>query len=154
MVNSHTSTSTPIHPRAAAPRGPRPARLATVTVLGIAAATAANLGLYAIGLGTDATLRVDPGLGEPNHLVTGIDVAWKTALPLAAGALVLRVVSPRSHRARRVILVAGAAVALGSVPFVIAAAHDPLTGAVLAGMHTISGVAYLVIGRRRRPSWA
>ncbi|WP_043502537.1 DUF6069 family protein [Georgenia sp. SUBG003] len=128
----------------------RPGRYARLTAISIAAATAANLGLYAVGRLTDATLLIDPGAGAPDHLIVPGDVAWKTAAPLALGALVLALVGRRSRRWVTVLIVAGAAVAAVSVPLVLANAHDAVTGTLLASMHTITALAYVVIGARAR----
>jgi len=116
------------------------------------AATAVNLGLYAVGRWTYATLRVDPGAGSPNHLIIPGDVAWKTAVPLAAGALVLALVARRSRRWVAVLTVAGAVVAAVSMPFVFMNAHDAVTGVLLASMHATTALAYVVIGSRARKS--
>src|SRR5699024_9039872 len=51
-------------------------------------ATLVNLGLYLTGRVAGATLRLDPAVGPANHQITAPDVAWKTAVPLAAGVLV------------------------------------------------------------------
>lgn len=114
----------------------------------ILVATAVNLGLYAVGLATGAALRLDPGMGEPNHLIIPGDVAWKTAVPLALGALALALIARRSRRWTVIVIIAGI-VAVGiSIPFVLAGAHDVTTGLLLAGMHTVGGLTYLVIGMR------
>ena len=126
----------------------RTGRSALVAAACIAVATAVNLALFAIGRGTDATLRVDPGLGEPNHLIVGGDVAWKTVVPLALGALVVSLVARRSRRWTTIVIVAGAAAAGVSIPFVVTGAHDTTTGVLLAGMHTVAGLTFVAIGTR------
>src|SRR5699024_4256772 len=127
-------------------------RLPLVTAISIVVATAVNLGLYAIGRATDATLRVDPGFGEPNHLVLALDVAWKTALPLALGALVLALSARYSRRWTAIVIVAGAAIAFVSIPFVVLGAHDTMTGVLLSSMHTVTGLAFVLIGKRTLPT--
>ncbi|WP_434080342.1 DUF6069 family protein [Sanguibacter sp. Z1732] len=117
-------------------------------------ATAANLGLYAIGRATDAALRIDPGAGEANHLIIPGDVAWKTAVPLALGALVLALLARRSRRWTTIAIIAGAVAVLITIPFVLTGAHDLTTGLLLAGMHTIGGLAYILIGTTVRPNAA
>lgn len=119
---------------------------ALASAICIGAATATNLGLYAIGRATAAALRIDPGLGEPNHVIVPWDVAWKTAVPLAVGALVLALVARRFPRWTILAISAGAVPVVISIPFVLTGAHDLATGLLLAGMHTIGGLAYVVIG--------
>ncbi|MGC0273096.1 DUF6069 family protein [Pseudactinotalea sp. Z1739] len=125
---------------------------ALVTIACILIATAANLGLYAIGRATDAALRIDPGAGEANHLIIPGDVAWKTAVPLALGALVLALLARRSRRWTTIAIIAGAVAVLITIPFVLIGAHDLTTGLLLAGMHTIGGLAYILIGKAVRPN--
>ncbi|WP_193312963.1 DUF6069 family protein [Georgenia subflava] len=147
-------TTSPVRTRTPAHVGPDPGRYTLLTVACVAAATAANLGLFAVGRATDAALRVDPGVGAPNHPVIVGDVAWKTAVPLALGALVLALIARRSRRWTTVVTIAGAAVAAVSIPFVFTGSHDTVTGVLLSGMHTITGLAYVVIGLRARMSAA
>lgn len=123
-----------------------------MTIACILLATAANLGLYAIGRATSAALRIDPGVGEANHLIIPGDVAWKTAVPLALGALVLLLLARRSRRWTTITIIAGAVVVLITIPFVFTGAHDLTTGLLLAGMHTIGGLAYILIGTTVRPN--
>ncbi|MGC0143518.1 DUF6069 family protein [Pseudactinotalea sp. Z1732] len=127
---------------------------ALVIIACILIATAANLGLYAIGRATDAALRIDPGAGEANHLIIPGDVAWKTAVPLALGALVLALLARRSRRWTTIAIIAGAVAVLITIPFVLTGAHDLTTGLLLAGMHTIGGLAYILIGTTVRPNAA
>ena len=111
---------------ALAPGRRRQLRLAVTVVL---AATAVNLGLYAIGRFAGATLRLDPAVGPANHQITAPDVAWKTVVPLAAGVLVLLLARRRSTRWLTAVTVLGAVVALGTGAVPPLGAHDPLTGA-------------------------
>ena len=136
---------------ALAPGRRRQLRLAVTVVL---AATAVNLGLYAIGRFAGATLRLDPAVGPANHQITAPDVAWKTVVPLAAGVLVLLLARRRSTRWLTAVTVLGAVVALGTGAVPPLGAHDPLTGVLLAGMHTVPGVAIVLVGAtlRRRAS--
>jgi hypothetical protein len=145
-----TMTTSTIRARTTQQADRRPGRYARLTAISIAAATAANLGLYAVGRWTDATLLVDPGAGAPNHLIIPGDVAWKTAVPLAVGALVLALVARRSRRWVTVLTVAGAAVAAVSMPFVFMNAHDAVTGTLLASMHALTALAYVAIGMKAR----
>jgi hypothetical protein len=143
-------TISPARTRTSPQAGPRTGKYTLLAATSTVAATAVNLGLYAVGRWTDATLRIDPGAGAPNHLIIPVDVAWKTAVPLAAGALVLALVARRSRRWVSALTVAGAAVAAVSIPFVFMNAHDAVTGVLLASMHTAGAVAYVVIGTRAR----
>ncbi|PFG41041.1 hypothetical protein ATJ97_3587 [Georgenia soli] len=147
-------TTSTVHARTSPQADHRPGRYAWLTAISIAAATAANLGLYAVGRWTDATLLVDPGAGAPNHLVIPGDVAWKTAVPLAVGALVLALVARRSRRWVTVLTVAGVTLAAVSMPFVFMNAHDAVTGALLTSMHALTALAYVVIGTRAREAAA
>jgi hypothetical protein len=128
----------------------RPRKLLSVSAVSILAAAAVNLGLYAIGRAAHASLRVDPGAGPPNHLVIAPDVAWKTILPLALGALVLALVARRSRRWTTVMTALGAVVAIASGVFASLGAHDTFTGVLLFGMHTVGGIAVIVIGAQAR----
>ncbi len=116
----------------------------------IAFATALNLGLYVLGLTVDATLRVDPGLGAPNHLIAPGDVAWKTAVPLAVGALTLAFIAGRPRRWTTVLILTGVVIVVVSIPIVIMNAHDLATGLILGSMHSVVGLAYVVLGFRIR----
>ena len=117
-----------------------------VTATCAAVAVALNVALFAIGRATGAALRVDPGWGEPNHLIILGDVVWKTVVPLALGAVVLALTARRSARLTTITIVAGSAVAGISIPFVAMGAHDALTAVLLSGMHAVTGMAYVVIG--------
>ncbi|NOJ61427.1 DUF6069 family protein [Arthrobacter sp. 260] len=114
-------------------------------------AATVNLGLYAIGKGAGAALRVDPGVGAPNHLIIPGDVVWKTLLPIVLGACLLAFTAHRSPRWTATVMVAGAAVAAISVQFVLVGAHDLLTGVLLACMHTAAGLAFVLLALRVRP---
>ncbi|WP_277050024.1 DUF6069 family protein [Ruania albidiflava] len=109
-------------------------------------ATVVNLGLYLTGRVAGATLRLDPAVGPANHQITAPDVAWKTAVPLAAGVLVLLLVRRRSIRWLTALTVLGVIVALGTGAVPPLGAHDPLTGVLLAAMHTVPGVAIALVG--------
>jgi hypothetical protein len=143
-------TTTPLRARTSTPAGSRPGLFARRTASCIVAATAVNLGLYAVGRWADAALMVDPGVGAPNHLIVPGDVAWKTAVPLAVGAVVLAANSRRSRRWTTVVTVGGAALAAVSIPFVFTNAHDAVTGVLLASMHTSTALAYVLIGTTAR----
>lgn len=130
--------------------GRRSRRFALVSAASIVVATVANLGLYVIGRVANAALRIDPGAGESNHLIVPGDVAWKTALPLGLAALVLVLIARRSGRWTTITIVAGVVAVLISIPFVLTGAHDLTTGFLLAGMHTIAGLAYALIGTAAR----
>ena len=122
------------------------------SVLGILAATAVNLCLYGVGRLAGAALSLDPAIGPPNHHLTAFDVAWKTFVPLGLGVGVLLLARLRSRGWVTAVIVSGAAVAAftGAVPPFYA--HDGLTAALLAGMHTVPGVALVWIGLAVRPS--
>ena len=110
------------------------------TILALVAATGINLALYAAGRLTGAALSLDPAIGPPNHHLTAFDVAWKTFVPLGLGV--------------GAVMVLGAAVALGTGAVPPFYAHDGTTAALLAGMHTVPGVALVWIGlavRRASP---
>jgi Family of unknown function (DUF6069) len=109
-------------------------------------AAAANLGLYALGRAANAALRVDPGAGEPNHLIVPADVAWKSVAPLAIGALVLAFAARISKQWTIAIMVIGIVIAAISVPLVFLNSRDATTGLLLASMHTIVAAAFAVIG--------
>ena len=112
---------------------------------GILIATAVNLGLYALGRASSATMTIDPGLGSPGHVIAVLDVVWKTAVPLALGLLLVILFARRSRRWVVFIVALGAVVALsglGPLP----GAHDPITGVLLMCMHVTSGVAFAVLG--------
>lgn len=125
----------------------RSTRFALVAFACTVVATAMSVALYAIGRGVGAALRVDPGLGEPDHLII-VDVVWKTAVPLALGAVVLVLIARRSRRWTTIAIVAGAVVAAMSGPFVFTGAHDTSTGVLLSSMHAIGGLTCVVIGVR------
>lgn len=135
-ARTHTSSEHARHSR----------RFVLVAAVCIVVAVAANLGLYAIGRATDAALRIDPGLGGSNHLIIPGDVAWKTAVPLTLGALALVLIAQHSRRWTIISIIAGAIAVAISIPFVLTGAHDLNTGLLLTGMHTIGGLAYVVIG--------
>jgi hypothetical protein len=147
-------TISAVRTRTSPEAGPRTGKFTLLAATSTVAATAVNLGLYAVGRWTDATLRIDPGAGAPNHLIVPVDVAWKTAVPLAAGALVLALVARRSRRSVTVLTVAGAAVAAVSIPLVFMNAHDVATGLLLSSMHALTALAYVVIGMRARKTAA
>ena len=123
-------------------------RFTLVTLITTVVAIALNVGLYAIGRATGAALKIDPALGQADHAIILGDVVWKTAVPLALGAVVLALIARRSRRWTTIVIVAGAALDALSIPFVFTGAHDTMTGVLLAGMHTVGGVAYVVIGTR------
>jgi len=154
ISEDHTMTASTVRAHTAPQTDRRPGRYVRLTAFSVAAATAANLGLYAVGRLTDATLLVDPGAGAPNHLIIPGDVAWKTAVPLAVGALVLALVARRSRRWVTVLTVAGATIAAVSMPFVFMNAHDAVTGTLLASMHAITALAYVAIGMWARKAAA
>lgn len=122
------------------------------SVLGVLAATAVNLGLYGAGRLAGAALSLDPAIGPPNHHLTAFDVAWKTFVPLALGVGVLLLARLRSRSWVTAVIVSGAALAAftGAVPPFYA--HDGLTAVLLAGMHTVPGVALVWIGLAVRRS--
>lgn len=138
------------HAHTSSAPGRRSRRFAFAAAACIVVATVANLGLYVIGRAVNAALLIDPAAGEPNHLIIPGDVAWKTAVPLALGALVLALIARRSRRWTTITIVAGVVAVLISIPFVFAGAHDLTTGLLLAGMHTIAGLAYTLIGTTAR----
>ncbi|KAA9143856.1 hypothetical protein F6B41_06155 [Microbacterium lushaniae] len=117
-----------------------------VVVICCAIAVALNVTLFTIGRVTGASLRVDPRWGDPDHLVIIADVVWKTLVPLVLGAIVLGLIAPRSRRWTTITIVAGSLVAGVSIPLVATGAHDLPTAAVLSGMHTVTGLAYVAIG--------
>lgn len=124
------------------------------TTLGLLAATGINLALYATGRLTGAALSLDPAIGPPDHHLTAFDVAWKTFVPLGLGVGALLLARFRSRAWVSAVIVLGAAVAFGTGAVPPFYAHDGITAALLAGMHTVPGVALIWIGlavRRASP---
>lgn len=115
-------------------------------VLGLLAATAINLALYAAGRLAGAALSLDPAIGPPNHHLTAFDVGWKTFVPLGIGVGMLLLARLGSRGWVTAVILLGAAVAAftGAVPPFYA--HDGLTALLLACMHTVPGVALVWIG--------
>ena len=128
-------------------RAPLP--LTALTAMVVLAAVLANLGLYITARALGASMRIDPYGSAPNHLVIGGDVAWKTAAPLLLGVVLLLLLALTGVRWRWLTtagILAGAAVAVGISPVVFMGSHDAITGATLAGMHLLTGAAYVGIG--------
>lgn len=141
-----------------APTSIRPRRLVALIAGIVAAATAANLALFVAGRAVGASLTLDPGVGDPNHTLIAIDVAWKTLVPLVLGAAVAAVLVTRARRARATVgtalaVVAGAVgVASGVLP--VLGSHDAPTAWLVGGMHavaTIGAVAIALAIRRWAP---
>ncbi|WP_147917021.1 DUF6069 family protein [Ruania zhangjianzhongii] len=132
--------------RPALPRTVLPRTVLRRAAFGLLAATAINLALYATGRLVGAALSLDPAIGPPNHHLTAFDVAWKTFVPLSLGVGVLLLARLRSRAWVSAVMVLGAAVAVstGAVPPLYA--HDGITAVLLAGMHTVPGVALVWIG--------
>src|SRR5690625_1361819 len=124
--------------------------LSALTVLVALGAVLANLGLYTGARLLGASMRIDPYGSTPNHLVIGGDVAWKTAAPLLLGVGLLAITGTRWPRLTTAGILLGAAVAVGTSPVVFTGSHDAVTGAALAGMHLLTGAAYVGIGMRIR----
>lgn len=129
--------------RRAAPTLGRFARTTAVVTL---TATSLNVACYGLARAAGATLLLDPGVGPSNHFVTGFDVAWKTFVPVVAGALVVRLAVRRSRRWATGVFVLGGVFAGISIPLPVLGAHDPLTAAMLFALHTVAGAAFVLIG--------
>jgi hypothetical protein len=143
-MSNFPATSTPLQTT------PQPRRLISVSAVSILVAAAVNLGLYTLGRGAHASLRVDPGAGPPNHLVIAPDVVWKSILPLALGTLVLALIARRSRRWTTVLTALGAFVGISTGVIASLGAHDTVTGVLLFSMHTVGGIAVIVIGAQAR----
>lgn len=129
-------------------RGPTLGRFARTAAVATLTATALNVGCYILARAVGATLLLDPGVGPSNHLVTGLDVAWKTFVTVAAGALVVWLANRRSRRWATGVIVLGGVFAALSIPLPVLGAHDPLTAAMLFALHTVAGAAFVLIGVR------
>lgn len=129
-------------------RGPTFGRFATTAVVVTATATALNVGCCLLARALGATLLLDPAAGPSNHLVTGFDVAWKTFVPVAAGALVVWLAARRSRRWATGVIVLGGVLAALSTPLPVLGAHDPLTATMLSALHVVAGAAFVLIGIR------
>lgn len=146
MITTPSATApAPAGNRRAAPSFGRFARTAANVSL---IATTLNLACFGVARAVGATLLVDPGIGPANHLVTGVDVAWKTAVPVLAGSLVVWLAAQRSRRAASGVIVLGGVLAALSIPLPLLGAHDPRTATTLLALHTIAGAAFVLIGVR------
>jgi hypothetical protein len=119
--------------------------VALFTAISIAVATAVNLALYGVGRLTDAAMRIDPAGSDPNHQIVPVDVAWKTAVPLLLGAVVVGVVLRRSQRWAAAVVAVGAGFAVVGIPFLLNGAHDITTGVLLSAMHTVAAATFVAI---------
>lgn len=123
-----------------------------ITLL-IVAATAADLGLYALGRGIGAAMVLDPAGGLlPTHELNPWDVAWKTVGTLAAGAVVAVLVARRSRPWALALVWLAGAVGIASAIGPVLGAHDTATAWLLLGMHltaTVAGVLIALLALRR-----
>jgi hypothetical protein len=114
-----------------------------VAAIGALAATVANVALWAGGRAADVGFLVSPFGRDPATPVGVVQVVLATLLAFAAGSAVLARAARRSRRWVRVVMAAAALVAVVSAGGPLSVAHDTATGALLAGMHLITGAAFV-----------
>lgn len=112
-------------------------------------ATALNLGVFFAAQALGASLRLDPPGQEPNHLLWWVDVAWKTALPLAVGIALVALLR-RSRRGLLTLLIAALIVFGPTSAVPPSVAHDGITAAALALLHLIPLTAFALVAFRVR----
>jgi hypothetical protein len=137
----HTPSRTTSATTDLAPRNPSVLR---ATTIGAVAATVANLALWGIGRAADASLVVDPWLGDPNVQVDALKVVLTTLAPFAAGAGLLALAVRRSLRWVTVVMIVAGVFAVGSAAGPLDGGHDTTTGALLAAMHVTTGTAFVL----------
>jgi hypothetical protein len=122
--------------------------LGRIAPIGILLATTVNLGLYTVGRAVDASMLMEEAYGTPAHQIRFLDVALKTLIPLVFGVATVSLVARRWRRRVDMVTVAGAAIGiLSGIPAALRA-HDSTTGVLIASMHTVAGVTFLIIARR------
>ncbi|GAA3064578.1 MULTISPECIES: DUF6069 family protein [Actinomycetes] len=123
--------------------------LPTLGAVVVLVATLLNLGVFFTAHALGASLRLDPLGQEPGHLLRWVDVAWKTALPLAIGIGLVALLR-RSRRGLLVLLVAVLIVFGPTSAVPPSVAHDGITAAALALLHLIPLAAFTVVALRVR----
>lgn len=119
-------------------------------LIGTAAAAAGNLAIYAVGRAADVAFVVPSWGGGPAMQVTAVHVALSSILPLFVGTAVAVAASRRGWT--RLIATAGAVVAVFSLAGPLSLEADTATKALLASMHVVAGLAFvLALERARRP---
>jgi hypothetical protein len=109
---------------------------------GAVIATFVNAALWACGRAADVSFTVSSAFMTHVGIVP---VVLTTLLAFAVGASLLALAGRRSRRWVRAVLVAAALVAVVSVGAPLSAAQDTATGVLLAAMHLVTGIAFLVI---------
>ncbi|MEU8242657.1 DUF6069 family protein [Actinoplanes missouriensis] len=129
---------------------PEPRR-AAVVALGVTAAVALNLVVYAIGRAAGATYRFT-SQGEPAE-VDALTVAGFSAVPLLLGLSVVALLAPRAGWVATAALIAGPLLAVATVPLMtLAADFDTASTAALAICHLVLvPVIILAVRRMRTP---
>lgn len=115
----------------------------------VLAVTLLNLGVHAAARALGASMRLDPPGQEPNHLIPWFDVAWKSALPLAVG-LVLLALARRSRRGVTVLLIAVLVVFVPTSAVPALVAHDTPTSVALLLLHLLPVAGFTVLALRAR----
>lgn len=137
---STTSTTGRRHATTSAPA--RPLLRAATTGAGVAVLV--NAVLWSGGRAADVPFLVTPvGLGGTMR-VGLVTVVLTTALAFAVGVGLLALAARRSRTAVRAVVVAAGLVAAVSACAPPSVAQDPATGVLLAAMHVVTGVAFLV----------
>lgn len=119
-------------------------------IIGAAAAAAGNLAIYGVGRAADVAFLVPTWGGGPAMHVTAVHVALSSILPLFLGTAVAVAASRRGWL--RPIAAAAAVVAVLSLGGPLSLDADTATKVLLASMHVVAGVAFvLALERARRP---
>ncbi|HSK95379.1 MAG TPA: DUF6069 family protein [Euzebyales bacterium] len=115
---------------------------------GAAVATLVNSALWAGGRAADVSFLAAPVAGDAAMRVGIVLVVLTTLLMFAAGSGLLALAARRSRTWVRAVIGAAALVAVVSAGGPLATAHDTATGVLLAAMHLVTGVAFLVAASR------
>jgi hypothetical protein len=122
---------------------PRSRSTFRVAAIGALTATVVNVVLWLGGRAADVSFLVSPLAGPPTMQVGVVEVALTTLLTFAAGWAVLVLAARRSRRWVPIVMAAAAVVAVVSAAGPLSAAEDTATAALLAGMHLVTGAAFL-----------
>ena len=118
------------------------------SAVGAAAATLINAALWAGGRPADVSFAVSSAFMTQVGIVS---IVLTTFLAFAVGSGLLALAVRRSRRWVRAVLVAAALFAVASAGAPLSAAQDTATGVLLATMHLVTGVAFLITAWRVVP---
>ena len=116
--------------------------------IGAAAATTANVAVWAAGRAAEVSFLVSPAVGQATIQVGIVLVVLTTLIAFAVGIGLFALATRRSDGWARAVLAAGVLFAVVSTVGPLSTAEDTATGVLLASMHLLTGAAFATTALR------